>query len=548
MSAMPAHPTPLLSLRLATVLRGGRHVLQDLSWDLLPGQHWLLVGENGAGKSTLLQLLRGELWPLDRSARLYGFDGELQPSPIGLRARLGLVSPALQEHYQRRGWRIAGREVAASGLDDAYLCNRALSPEEAARLEHVLALCGAEALADRPLSSYSQGELRLLLLVRALVPLVERPAVLLLDEGLEGLDPASRRRMVAVLERLMDEQDGLSLLLAAHRFDELPRGLTHGLRLADGRIAEQAPLPQFSLHSPAAAPEAARCVALLPAAIPAAQPITAPAMKPTDPGIPPQAPLLEISHADVYVDRAHVLHDISWTIRQPQPVATGGPSLGHWAVLGRNGAGKSTLMRLIQGELPPAVGGFIRMAGQDTPLDRRCAAPLVSPGLQATYTYDDTAADVVVSGFFGSIGLWDIPTPAQRGQAAQWLAFLGLTELAERPLSTLSTGQARRVFLARALAPHPPLLLLDEPCAGLDPAARTLFLDTLEHAAAGQPGQQGPCFLMVTHHLDDCRPVFGNFLILERGRVRYAGPREACPANLLAEFQPVESQSHDAPA
>ncbi|AGW14658.1 putative ABC transporter [Megalodesulfovibrio gigas DSM 1382 = ATCC 19364] len=519
-SRMPAS-LPLLRLDHASVLRGGSLVLQDLCWELRPGQHWLLVGENGAGKSTFLQLVRGELWPLDRHARLYGLDGVLDPSPIGLRTRMGLVSPALQERYQRQGWHIRGREIAASGFDDAFLCNRTLTAAEAARLDETLTLCGAADLAQRPLSSFSQGELRLLLLVRALAPLVQRPALLLLDEGLEGLDTPARRRITAVLEALMARADGLGLILAAHRLDELPCGLTHVLRLDGGRLVDQSTLDAFSpdhatpwTDPPAAAP----CPILHRAG-------THRAMVPHAPG---REPLLDIAHADVFVDRAHVLHDVSWTIPHPRLPADGGPSCDHWVVLGPNGAGKSTLMRLIQGELPPALGGSIRMAEVPTVLERRQAAPLVSPALQATYTYDDTAADVVAAGFFGAIGLWETPTSAQRRMAMHWLEHLGLADLAQRRLSTLSTGQARRVFLARALAPCPPLLLLDEPCAGLDPAARRLFLETLTRAASA-----GPCLILVTHHPEDCLPVFGNVLVLRQGRVQYAGPREHCPQALL---------------
>ncbi len=504
---------PLIRLKNATVMRGGRHVLQSLHWELHAGQHWLIVGANGAGKSTLLQVLRGELWPLATSApaRQYCFDGDMQESAIGLRTRMGLVSPALQERYQRTGWNIGGLEVAASGFDDTYLLNRSLTEAERARLDAVLTQCGAADLVARPLSSFSQGELRLLLLVRALAPLTDRPAILFLDEGFEGLDVPARRRMTEVLERLMAQDDGLSVLLTAHRLDELPQGLTHGLQLEHGRIVRQEPIDVF-------------CAAAAPA--PSVQRPACPLL--TRERVHTDAPLLTIEHADVYVDRARVLQDISWVIAPPPMTPDDAAPRGHWAVLGSNGAGKSTLLRLIQGELPPALGGSISMPLAPAALERRRAAPLLSSALQATYTYDDSAMEVVISGFFGSIGLWEPHSPQQEAMALQWLDFLGMGELSMRRLSTLSTGQARRVFLARALAPCPPLVLLDEPCAGLDPQAREVFLDTLSRAAG-----LGPLFVMVTHHPEDCLPQFSNVLVLEAGQVAYAGPREACPAQWL---------------
>ena len=136
--------------------------------------------------------------------------------------------------------------------------------------------------------------------------------------------------------------------------------------------------------------------------------------------------------------------------------------------------------------------------------------------------------------------------PQYGDRTGQWfwemVVNLGLADMTRRPLSTLSTGQSRRVFLARALAPCPPLLLLDEPCAGLDPLARQQFLDTLARLAEADPCRT-PCLIMVTHHLEDCLPIFGNLLILGDGRVLYAGPRQDCPPALLEAMQ-----GHDSPA
>ena len=153
-------------------------------------------------------------------------------------------------------------------------------------------------------------------------------------------------------------------------------------------------------------------------------------------------------------------------------------------------------------------------------LAARARMALVSPALQATYAYDLTAEEVVWSGFRGSIGLWEEPDEDERARASEAMECLGLTALAGRRLRSLSYGQQRKVFLARALVAAPDLLLLDEPFSGLDAASRAEARSLLERLA-----EAGQRFLLVTHGPADMPRAVTHVLVLEEGRIVFSGTR-----------------------
>jgi ABC-type molybdenum transport system ATPase subunit/photorepair protein PhrA len=151
----------------------------------------------------------------------------------------------------------------------------------------------------------------------------------------------------------------------------------------------------------------------------------------------------------------------------------------------------------------------------------------VSDQLQDGYDYDLNAEEVVISGCRGHIGLYEEPRQEERALARIWLARLGLDRIAVAPFFSLSSGAMRRVLLARALASRPQLLLLDEPCSGLDASSRTLFLRSLE-----EPAMSGLTLIYISHHEQDLGPLFTHELRLEAGRVLFSGPRPVSGSNV----------------
>lgn len=203
----------------------------------------------------------------------------------------------------------------------------------------------------------------------------------------------------------------------------------------------------------------------------------------------------------------------------------------HTAILGANGAGKSTLVRLITRELYPLArdggGASMRIFGRDRwhVSDLRGLLGIVSPSLQHDCTSDATlgVAEAVLSSFFSAqrLGLDHRVTAAMRARADDALEQAGATHLANRQMASLSTGEARRVLIARALVHQPRALLLDEPCAGLDMASRRRFLENLRALA-----RAGTTLLLVTHHVEEILPEIGHVVLLRDGRVLRHGAKE----------------------
>jgi iron complex transport system ATP-binding protein len=197
----------------------------------------------------------------------------------------------------------------------------------------------------------------------------------------------------------------------------------------------------------------------------------------------------------------------------------------HTAILGRNGSGKSTLVRLIARDLYPAGGGEgVRIFGESRwdVFELRKRLGIVSPALHADLAGEESleVMDAVLSGFFAARGLWrhHKVSPEMRAAAREALDRMGATALIGRRMATLSTGEARRVLIARALVHRPEALLLDEPCAGLDPATRRRFLDALRGIAAS-----GTTLIMVTHHVEEILPEIDRLVLLRDGQVLAAG-------------------------
>lgn len=199
------------------------------------------------------------------------------------------------------------------------------------------------------------------------------------------------------------------------------------------------------------------------------------------------------------------------------------------AILGPNGAGKSTLLKLLNREIYPRVkeGSFVKINGSETVKvdELRQELGYVSHDFQASYNVVSTALEVVVSGFFGAVGLLYQHYPVQDSHfelARKSLADFGLADMAERKFHHLSTGQQRRVLLARAMIHQPKTLLLDEPTAGLDINASCGLLDQLSALCA-----KGQGIILCTHHVEEIIPEIDRVILLANGQITADGEKSA---------------------
>ncbi len=230
--------------------------------------------------------------------------------------------------------------------------------------------------------------------------------------------------------------------------------------------------------------------------------------------------LINIENATVVLKNHTALKNISWTHRPKE----------NWVLFGNNGSGKTTLLKLIFGELLPLEGGRVSWFGSHTwhgLADIRERIGFVSAEFQQSYDQNPTALEVVVSGFFSSIGLWQKETAEQTQSAKKMMRFLDISSLAHKHYYSLSYGEQRRVLLARALVFEPELLVLDEPCAGLDIPTREGFLSALEKLTSS-----GTRLIYVTHHVEEILPAISHVLYLRQGEVFAQGRKE----DMLTDF------------
>jgi iron complex transport system ATP-binding protein len=214
----------------------------------------------------------------------------------------------------------------------------------------------------------------------------------------------------------------------------------------------------------------------------------------------------------------------------------------HVAILGPNGCGKSTLIKTITRECYPLASpeSSISILGQSiwNIFDLRSLLGIVSNDLMAQCTREITGFDIVLSGFFSSIGIWPNHhvTGDMRGKASQILKLLEAPHLAHKPVDEMSSGEARRVLIGRALVHDPKALLLDEPSTSLDLSAQHELRETVRKLA-----RSGMGILLVTHHLSDIIPEIERVIFMREGQIVADGPKgETLTAAALRELFGVE--------
>jgi molybdate transport system ATP-binding protein len=283
-------------------------------------------------------------------------------------------------------------------------------------------------------------------------------------------------------------------MVTSHRDLELPKNFTHWARIENGRIIAQGTQRDFAAMRERNEPKRQ---ARLPRSNPQRQ---------TNKNSKRGKPLIKIAHADIYRDYRPVIRNLDWELKYGE----------HWAILGANGSGKSTLISVLYGDLHVALGGELVRDGfqRGTRIEEwKRRVGWVAPELQADHYAARSIEEIVISGRYNSVGLDWPPTSRDKSVARQWLKFFGLESLAQRGPRQVSYGQLRLALIARAMVNSPELLLLDEPCAGLDRQVRAEVLEFLDRLA-----RSGTQVVMAVHDEEDIIPSITRVLRIDRGR------------------------------
>jgi molybdate transport system ATP-binding protein len=439
--------------------------------DIQSGDSWAFVGANGSGKSALARALAGELTLL-KGERHSEFRRVVR---ISFEQLQKLVS----DEWQRNNTDLLSVDEDDTGRTTAEIIQEELN--DPARCTQLAEQFGIAPLLTRRFKYLSTGETRKTLLCRALMA---QPDLLILDEPFDGLDVNSRAQLAALLGEL--SQQGYTLVLVLNRFDEIPGFIEQVGVLADCTLTSQGPREQVMADALVA--QLAHSENLNGLTLPETEDPTQVIRLPDD------RPLIVLRDGVVSYNDRPILNQLSWQVNPGE----------HWQIVGPNGAGKSTLLSLITGDHPQGYSNDLTLFGRrrgsgETIWDIKRHIGYVSSSLHLDYRVSSSVRNVILSGFFDSIGIYQAVSDRQHQLTSQWLALLGLGAMGDAPFHSLSWGQQRLALIARALVKHPALLILDEPLQGLDPLNRQLvrrFVDVLIQQGSTQ-------LLFVSHHAED---------------------------------------------
>jgi molybdate transport system ATP-binding protein len=484
-------------LQNVTLQKGNRTILSELDWQINKGEHWAIIGGNGSGKSTLLDALGGKLFPRrGKIQKPHYEDIVMIPRDYSFHRIVGSAYQYYQQRFSSIGvevsptvWEILQNQVKPLGTiddksialppstyDEDFLQNQAVR----FRIDHLL---------QRPVVTLSNGETRRTLIAYAFL---KQPKVLLLDSPFVGLDVESRE----LLHELLNEVSQHIQLIFVGSLADIPACTTHVLELVGEkthRIHEK-PFPenidgdskQLSLNQ-----EIVHKLKSI--ASPFNNFETAVAFRSTT----------------VCYNGVNVVDNVSWTVKRGE----------RWALMGSNGSGKSTLLSLVVGDNPQAYQNdfdlFDRKRGTGESIwDIKKRTGYVSPELHLYFNRHTVVWKAVASGLFDTAGLFKTLTVAEHELVNDYLRLLNVQHLNNRLVNELSAGEQRLIFLARALIKNPPLLILDEPCQGLDFNHMVQFRELVNELVTSLD----KTLIYVTHYEEEIPSCVSKRLVLRDGK------------------------------
>lgn len=474
----------LLSLHDVNLVYRALPALQAIDLQIERGQQWACLGPNGAGKTSLARVI---------SRQASHYSGEVSRADALDRQGVAYVCFEQARALCERDRKLDDSEYRANASDPGTTVQRAILGEREAddAFRHWVARLQIGHILGRGLRYISTGEMRKTLLIRAML---SDPGLLILDSPLDGLDRDSQAEMRLILDQLL--RSPVPILLLCRQLEDIPSGISHVLVLDAGRTLACGTRTEVLSDPGVEALMNPPLVELAELPPPAERPYT----------LPDSGPLLRLRDVEVSYGQLTVLQGVNWTFGRNQ----------HCSVSGPNGCGKSTLLSLVTGDNHKAYGQDITLFGirrgsGESVWDIKQKYGQLDTQLHLNFVRGMKVVEVVVSGFFNTIGLYDDWGDGQRKVAEQWLAALGLAQHQRDSFDELSFGLQRMVLLARAMVKSPVILLLDEPTLGLDGHHRKLILRAIDHIAANSDTR----VIFVSHSAGDTPACINQHLVFE---------------------------------
>lgn len=494
--------------------------LENINWTFNTGEAWLVIGANGSGKANFLKALAGELKIIPDSKfadSLYSNFFEQNIEIVSLEKAASLIEEERQNDESE--FVEGGVDIGRTGrifLAEA-ICKRKLKkgeplPDEALRLETFpqIKLCGIEKILDRGLKYMSTGEIRRTLLARSLL---SGKKLLILSDPFAGLDAESRKILLEFFNTVANKQlkdddysDFPRIILGMERYHEIPAAINNVLEFSENKISfcgskndyekilqnrnqQNEKTRQKDRQEFENSVEKIKQETFVLHTVQENQKET----------------LVEMNNVNVGWGDNRVLIDLNWKLNQGE----------HWLIRGPNGSGKTTFLELITGDNMQVFSNDIKLFGKrrgsgETIWDIKRKLGIVSYRLHVEYRMvgSTTLENVIISGFRDSIGLYEAATDVEKDAAKKWLSLGGFENREKESFSSISYGEQRAILILRAAVKCPPILILDEPCHGLDENYRQKILDLIEIIA-----QSGTTTLLhVTHDPSEVLPCEKNIL------------------------------------
>jgi molybdate transport system ATP-binding protein len=478
----------LLQVKGLTIQLSGKTVLNDVSFEVKEGECLAVIGLSGSGKSTLIKVLSGNYFSKG-SVKFQTKNGHPSVISISQQHHFKNLSNTSSFYYQQR--------FNSIDSEDAVMVNDVLknicSDEDA--LAETLELLGIEHIRYTRLIQLSNGEHKRFQLAKAIL---QKADWLLLDSPYTGLDIKARKLLNRIIDKLVAK--GIHVLMVTDAYTEMPSAITHVAVLEDGKLKDKICSKEFVnkrnfLVKKNTFPSFN---------IKAAEEVT-PAYDYDE-----FAVAIKMINTNIIYNNRKILDNINWKVNKGEC----------WSVSGHNGSGKSTLLSLITGDNPQAFANeiylFDRKKGSGESIwDIKQKIGYVSPELHHYFEASCSCFDVVASGLFDTIGLFKQLSKGQTELVKKWMLLLQINKFEKRLLKQLSNGEQRLVLLVRALVKNPPLLILDEPCQGLDAQVTGKFIALINDICVALK----KTLVYVSHYESEIPQCVTYTLKLDHGRI-----------------------------